>query len=375
MTGEHTRETPRCGFASTCCQDAGVLSEIGTEELSAIKERHDYLNREVEDRDFFGTYSSSSRRIAGDPTPIIKVPDYDRLRVAQELAQSPDFDLQEGWSAFCRSHPHEAFYSLCSEDVTAANVALWNQFLFGLVSGDEASKTIRDGLAVQAFDHLSKVDLDILRPMVFSLSDLIRFGPPQHLADIDAWLERLWQIVSEQPEEPLDLSSDLYDKAVNSVAGRLADALLLEMDSKRQQGVALSSVHRQLVRRIADHEGTVGQLGRAVMTRNVSFLLSVGRDCVIDILGPRISASDEEGAALRAVMLSCVSISPELTQLLGQAIKKGAVESEHSGHEAARVAANVLLPGVGRGSRGPLFSLGSDSVGRCANSARSSTKR
>ena len=34
-------------------QDASVLSEIGSAELSAITERRDYLNREVEDRDFF----------------------------------------------------------------------------------------------------------------------------------------------------------------------------------------------------------------------------------------------------------------------------------------------------------------------------------
>ena len=323
-------------------QDAGILSEIGTKELSEIKERRDYFNREVEDQDFFGTYSFGVRSIEGDPAPIIEAPEYDRLRVAEKLAQSPDVDLREGWSAFCRSHPQEAFDSLCSEDVTAINGALWNQFLKGLVSGDEASKTIRDDLAVRAFDHLFRVDLNILRLMVSGLSALIQFGPRQRLADVDVWLERLWTIVSEQPEEPLALSSDLYNKAINSVAGRLANALLLEMDSKRQQGVALSSVQRQLLRRIADHEGTVGQLGRAVLTRNVSFLLSVDQDCVIDILGPRISAPDEEGAALRAVMLSCVSMSPKLTQLLGQAIKKGAVESEHSGHEAANVAANIL---------------------------------
>ena len=327
-------------------QDAGVLTEIGDKELSAIKERRDYLNREVEDPDFFEIYSVGPSHIASDPAPIIEAPDYDRLGVAQELAQSPDFDLQGGWSAFCRSHPQEAFFSLCSEDVTAENGALWNQFLYGLVSGDEASKTIRDDLAVKAFDHLLKVDLDILRPMGSVLFDLIRYGPQQRLADIDGWLERLWQIVSEQPEEPIDLSSGLYDEAINSVAGRLADALVLEMDSKRQQGIALSSVHRELARSIAGHEGTAGQLGRAVLTRQVSFLLSVDRDCVVDFLGPRISASDKEGAALRAVMLSRVSISPELTQLLGKAVKKGVVESEHSGHQAANAAANVLRPAL-----------------------------
>ena len=136
-------------------RDAGVLSEIGTAELSAITERRDHLNREVEDRDFFQTYSSGFRRIAGDPAPIIEAPEDDRLRVALELAESPDLDLRQGWSAFCRSHPQGAFYSLCKGDVTAANSALWNDFLHGLASGDEASKEIRDYLSVRAFDHLS----------------------------------------------------------------------------------------------------------------------------------------------------------------------------------------------------------------------------
>ena len=51
----------------------------------------------------------------------------------------------------------------------------------------------------------------------------------------------------------------------------------------------LSEALRQLVRSIADHEGPAGQLGRAVLTRNASFLLSIERNCVIDILGPRMA--------------------------------------------------------------------------------------
>ena len=285
-------------------QDAGVLSEIGATELSAITERHDYLNREVKDRDFFETYNTGSRYIACDPAPIIEAPEDDRVRVALELAKSPDLDLRGGWPAFCRSHPQGAFDSLCKGDVTAATGALWNDFLHGLASGDEASKAIRDDLSVRAFDHLSEIDADLLRPMASGLSDLIRSEPRQRFADLDGWLERLWKIVSEQPGQPLDLSSDLYDKAINSIAGGLTETLLLEMESRRQQGSASSEALRQLVRSIAHHEGPAGQLGRAVLTHDASFLLSVERNCVVDILGPRISASDEEGAALRAVMLS-----------------------------------------------------------------------
>ena len=46
---------------------------------------------------------------------------------------------------------------------------------------------------------------------------------------------------------------------------------------------------------------------------------------------------------MRAVMLSFGSISPNLTQLLKEAVKKGAVESEQSSR-AATIAANVLRP-------------------------------
>ena len=325
-------------------QGAGVLSETGAAELSTITKRHDYLNREVEGRDFFETYSPAFRYIAGDPAPIIEAQEDDRLQVALELAESPDLDLRGGWSAFCRSHPQEAFDSLCKGDVTAANGALWDDFLHGLASGDEASKGIRDDLSVRAFDHLSEIDADLLRPMVSGLSDLIRSEPRQRFADLNGWLERLWKIVSEQPIQPLDLSSDLYDKAINSIAGRLTETLLLEMDARRKQDIAPSEALRQLVRSIAGHEGPAGQLGRAVLTHDASFLLSVERNCVVDILRPRISASDEEGAALRAVMLSTGSISPDLTQLLGEVVKKGAIESEQSGHVARAIAANVLRP-------------------------------
>ena len=172
-------------------------------------------NREVEDRDFF--VNIQLRRppsLKVIPHQSIEAPEYDRLRVAEELAQSPDLDLREGWSAFCRSDPQRAFDSLCKGDVTAANAALWNAFLHGLASGSEGSKEVRDNLSVRAFDQLSSVDAEILRPMLSGLSDLIRFGPRQRLADVDGWLERLWKLVSEQPESILDLSSDLYDRAI-----------------------------------------------------------------------------------------------------------------------------------------------------------------
>ena len=298
-------------------QDAGVLSEMGDAELSAIKERRDYLDRVVEDRDFFKTYSSGVRLVVGDPAPIMEAADDDRLRVARELAYSPEFDLQQGWSAFCLSDPQGAFDSLSKGDLTPENGALWNQFLGGLAFGEEASKEIRDRLSIRAFEYLSVVDADTLRPMISGLSDLIFSAPRQCVEDVDGWLERLWKMVSEQREEQVDLSTDLYERAINSAAGRLVQSLLLEIDSGRQQGIGATELQRQLLGRIAGHEGTAGQLGRAVLARGLAFLLSIDGQYIAGIMGPRMNTADSEGAALRAVMLKYGSITPELTQVFG----------------------------------------------------------
>ena len=100
------------GVQSTRRATAGALSKAGAEELSAIKQRRDYLDRTVEDRDFFSSYSHGARFVSGDPAPIIEAAEDDRLRVAWELARSPELDRQQGWSAYCRSDPQGAFDSL-----------------------------------------------------------------------------------------------------------------------------------------------------------------------------------------------------------------------------------------------------------------------
>ena len=299
----------------------------------------------MEDRDFFSTYVSGFRYISGDPAPIIDTVDKNRLQVARELTRSPVPESKQSWSTFCQKYPQAAFDLLVKEDLTPENGTLWNEFLSGLVFGDDANKTIRDDLVVEAFQHLTNVDSSTLQPMVYGLARLIFSAPRQLISDVERWLKRLWENISLQPNEPLDLSEDLYDQAINSTAGKLAQTLLLEIDAKRQENVSPTNSQRQLLRRISNCEGAVGQLGRAIFARHLSFLLNLERQCVIDDLGPRINATNAEGVALRSVMLSYGLISPELTQVLGQAVMKGAVESKASGH-AANVAENILQPAL-----------------------------
>ena len=148
-------------------------------------------------------------------------------------------------------------------EITAANGALWNVFLGALAFGDETNKAIRDDLAVHAFDHLTGFSSDVLRPMAAGLADLIFFAPRQRIGNLDRWLDRLWEIISEQPEQPFDLSTDMYENAINSSAGKLAQTLLLEIDARRQVGADPSPRQLRCMREISSRGGN----GRAARAR------------------------------------------------------------------------------------------------------------
>ena len=324
-------------------QDAGTLSEAGSVELSDITKRHPYLDREVEEEDFFGAYISALRWIDDDPEPVAQAPEEGRLQVARELAESPDSDTQRSWSAFCRSYPQGAFDSLTKGDLTPENGALWNEFLGGLAFGDKQGKRVCEDLSVQAMKHLSKVDKGTLRPMVSGLCRLIRLAPRERIPDIDGWLVKLWDTIEQQPGEPSDFASGLYAKAIDSPAGKLAETLLLEIHAGKKADKALTDAQRQLIKNIANDSGCAGRLGRAVLSRDVAFLLSVDRRYCEETLGLCMNAENDEGAALRAVMLTYGQITPWVTRVFGQAVLQGVVENTSDDH-VRTIAANVLRP-------------------------------
>ena len=327
-------------------RDVGVLSDIGAAELSAISDRRDYLDRDVEERDFFAVYSSGAHWIVGDSKPIAEAPEDSRLRVAHELADSPNLDLQQGWSAFCQSDPQGAFDSLLKADLTKDNGALWNEFLGGLTFGTEASKVVREDLSVQALKHLERANADILQTMVSSLCYLIFFAPRERVANVDDWLVKLWETISRQPEPSLDLATDLYGSAINSAAGKLSQTLLLEISGRTNAGKAPTSEQLRLIKTISASDGAAGQLGRAVFANDIAFLLTVNRQYVEETFGPYLEAETEEGAAIRAVMLKFGSITPEVSQVFRQAIKRGVVESDSTDDHSGLVASNILRPAL-----------------------------
>ena len=331
-------------------QEAGILSNVGARELAAINKRRDYLNRPVEDRDFFGSYSYGIRRIVGDPSKIIKALSNDRLRIAHELHQDPTPEMQQGWSTFCRSDPHGAFESLSGGELTPDNAGLWAEFLAGLAFGDEQSKAIRHELSLRALEHLRDIDTDVLLPMHSSLCDVILFGPRDCVDDVDGWLDRLWRAMSSQREETKNFAyesvNDLYGNAINSPAGRLSETLLLEIRKRRKSGKEPTAIQEKLLRRICEDEGKSSLLGRAVFAQDVAFLLSADRKFVEETLSQYMNSTEPDGAVLRSVMLTYGSTTPEVSQVFAEAIKMGIVEPTSTDDQASRRAASILRPAL-----------------------------
>ena len=329
-------------------REAGALSKAGFAELAAIQKRRDYLDRAVDD-DFFAAHVSEGRYISGDPAPIKEADEGDRLQVARELAHSHELDLRAGWSAFCRSDLQAAFDSLQGEDLTPENGSLWNTFLGELAFNDEASKAICDNLAINALKHLTGFSPDTLQPMVSGLVDLIYSRPLKRVGALQRWLDLLWRMVSEQHAGPLDLSPGLYEKAIKSPAGKLSHTLLLGINARQQRGFGPTRAQRELLGRMSKCEGAAGQLGGAMLVRNLAFLFTMDRQCVVEVLGPRIGAENAEGAALRDVMLRHGSITPELTQVFSQAITTGVIESrpvDYVDYDGSVIASRILLPAL-----------------------------
>lgn len=330
----------------TMLQEAGVLSNNGVAELQAIRTRRDHLDRPVEDRDFFGSYVGPVQMSLGDASPIEQAPQGERLQRARDMERSDRPEFWGGWSAFCRSDPSAAFQELSGEAPGLANGPQWDEFLRSVSFGDDdGTQQERRDLAARSLARLASTDDEMLSPMVAGLCDLLLTRARQGLSDVLPWIERLWPLLSANAEDSLDLSADPLGRAINSPAGRLAEALLFDLgDDTEEGGSTLTDAHRRMLTIIATDASDAGRLGRVILARSASFLTAVDRCFVSDILEPPISAPDGDGAALRSVLLRS-TLSPLACRVFANAVKRGALEVARTEHREP-VAANVLRPAL-----------------------------
>lgn len=355
----------------TMLDTAGALSEAGRGELDAIMGRWPHLNRAVEDRDFFGSYSYGVRNVVGDSGPIVEADPDERLKVATELRQSPDIDRQMGWRSYCRLDPKGAFETLAAAQLTAPNIALWDDLLAALAfRNDEKDAPLRNQLAVDALALLDGLDIQALQPIAASVVDLLMFGPRRSFANLEDWCDKLWASVRLSDHE-IDFEKNLYETAINRAVGRLVQVLLTELDHTRKSEGPHEERQRARLALVASDDGQAGVVGRAVLIRDLAFILLADVELVEAHVMPRLAADTDEARGLRAVLVSHSSITPEVTKLMPEAVLRGVVEARPDSGFAAQIASGILRPALAsvRGDDADRWGISEADVGRALRAA------
>jgi len=327
-------------------KEAGVLSEAGRSELDVIVERRPYLDRAVQDSDFFGSYSSGVRTVVGDSTPILEAAPDSRLEVAAELNHSPDIDIRLGWSAYCSADPKGAFETLANAELISTNIELWGTFLGTLAFRKNGEQdTLRNQIVVDALAVLEVLEVERLKPIAPAIVDVLSFGPRQNVGNFENWCDRLWEAVCHSDFE-INFDQNLYEVAINCPAGRLARILLSEFDRTRQEAGADEARQRARLALAASESSSAGAVARAVLVDAFAYVLHAERPLAEQHLLPMLRADSEEGRALRAVLVSHGNINPEISQFASTEVLRGVTESQPGSSNALLIASCILRPAL-----------------------------
>ena len=306
------------------------------------------------------------RFIAGDATDIAEAPDDDRLRVAQESLTSQDFEKQRGWSAFCHSNPGGALEVLRGAPLDEVNASLWSELVSVLAHGGVLTDDVRRNLTLSVFEALNAAGDRFLVLTIANLADLYRSTPaernPQLLHGGPGSSRAAVTVDRDEVEE----DRDIVNRALNSPAGTLTDAVLVELDEGRKAGGAAAPALIGNLVTAASAPGYSGTLARTSLVRNLAFVLSFDVGEVNDRLVAAVGGDGWEGRALRKVLVSHGRLSAPATRMFGQAIVEGAT-SLGSDERADWAAFNLLFPvldTVRRGNEAEHWGLGANDAAR-----------
>ncbi|RCK26288.1 SIR2 family protein [Thalassospira lucentensis] len=345
---------------------AGAVSTAGRTELDAIVLRRPHLDRDIEDKDFFGSYSYGVRNIVGDSGPILEAAPDDRLKVAAELRISRDIDMQLGWRSYCQSDPKGAFDTLAFAELTKPNIALWGDLLSVLAqSNEENNATLRDQLSVESLSLLEDLNKLDLKPIAASIIDLLLFRSRGCIKNLENWCDRLWAAV-QLVEHEADFEKDIGMTAINSAAGRLTEILVKELNHTRETDGQYEARQRKRLELIVTDKSQAGILGRAVLVQNFAFMHSVAAELVEKHLMRRLASDTDEARALRAVMVSQSEITPEVTKVASDIVLRGVIETQAISSFSEQIASNILRAALAslRGNDPDLWGISESDVSR-----------
>ncbi|WP_337660565.1 SIR2 family protein [Anderseniella sp. Alg231-50] len=327
-------------------RQAEAISDAGRAELTAIKERRDYLERDVEDRDFFSSYSHGVRSVVGDAQPIIEAEDEQRLEVAHQAIRSQDIDKQEGWWAYCHTDPRGAFDTLSKAPLDEVNALLWRDFVNSLASTKKNLDTTTRDLIIETFRILGTASDDFLAAIIRQLVDLFTKAPREELPDTEGWWSRLFAIAVAHDNEPINGDRNLYNAAINLPGGKLTEAALIDIETVRKSSAGVPPGFVAAITTAATASGRQGTMARATLIRHISFVMSIEGQNVVSALNKALSGDTPEAVGLRAVLVGHGHISPKAHKTFSNAIKLGLKDLDGNRSDAIAAAANLLSPAL-----------------------------
>lgn len=335
----------------TAIRLAGVLTQLGQDELVAISERHPFIKGNYEEHDLFGSYSSGVHWVQPDPKPLHEAMPEKRLDVARALISGSEFDTRHAWAAYCRSEPVPAFEVLKTADLTLENVALWFDFINSLANASLISNEIGEhsaNLIGLTFIRLANADSGFLVGLLLPLSIILPAYEKiaQDSTSVGTWWDRLWALteINEQSTRRDDLGR-FYERVINSTSGRLVEWLLTYIDKKRAT-VGVSYDDRKRLRAVVNSSTMAGWFGRGVCAHFADFLLHVDPKLALGTFRKHLSSDDEQGVELRAVLITGARLSFTGTRAYKVQIFKAIRETKvvEDGQWAMHIAAQFLAP-------------------------------
>lgn len=323
---------------------ANKISELGAQELSQIRQRRPYLDRPVEESDFFSSYSSGVQIVRGDAQPLIDAPESNRLEVAQALQQSYDIEQQHGWRAYCNLDPDGAFQALQGAPLDDANAPLWESYVSALSIPEAGGEKIRSDLAIKVFETLKQATDEFLTTFVRALCSLYERSPRDQTPSLRRWWQRLFSLAIESEVELTDAPDDFYFSAINSPGGRLAIVVLQDIEKARTDGVAIAPRLLKALYACANGLGIQGSFARAVLISHSNFVTSLKLPRVTKRLGSALASESQEGRVLRKILVCNTEVSERVSYAFCKQVLQGVTECEATGSEAHNAAAKILAP-------------------------------
>lgn len=325
---------------------AGMLSRRGSAELASIKRTREYLDRHVEERDFFGSYSFGVQTVVGDARAIIDAEDSERLEVARQVIHSPDIRKQLGWSVYCRKDPSGAFDTLAQAELDASNAPLWNTLISSLSFPQGEPDEKRTKLVISIFNVIKPASDNFLKLIIYRLADIYFSTPRQSAPIISDWWSRLFSIAVDNDSELFDAGRELVEAAISSPAGQLTQAVLADIEWCRQSG---ETIRPYLLKNIADVAEAVGRQGifaRAVLIRDAAFVLSIDGQTVTGLLDAALTGESIEATALRSVLVNRANLSSMTSRVFSKHILQGVTEIGSRDRSSRTAAAKIMAPAL-----------------------------